>query len=591
MRRTRTLLSTMAAAALAVALLPLAPQQASAQSTGLTILVAPVIPQDGVDRRFGERIADEIRDALENFAGYTAVDEDDVDDTIDQYDLDKKAMSPIEWRQLAGQMNAALVMLGTATPGTGGVVVDVDFLDPRTGDQLPMEPVTVPDDRSHKQAAQQIMQQLETGVEYGRRIAFCSEYLSTESWSDALSNCNEALALNPGSTRALYLRGRTHMGMEEYGSAVDDLETVVSQEASNTEALQSLAYTHAQLGNADRSLELYREYLNFNPDDVDVRLNVAYNLATAGGYAEAMQILDDGIERDPENVALLEYQAGVAINAGQTNGEVTDEAALRKAVDASEKVIAIRGESVNPTVLTNATSAYMLLEDYEDALAFSDRAIEMINSPRAADTTSTPDEAPTMSKEQLLANVYAARAQIFDRTDRTAEAAAEFRLALQNNPDLPNGHRRLGLFLLKSGQSDAAITEFRTAVQNGANPDEIANALFGQGYNDHFQQGQFQEAIALFTVAAEFAQAPDTSQQIHFFTAFGHYQRGTNIDNANEQAEACQPARTALNEFQQVLPHLNQAGRYQPDSQQQIRDAIDVQLYRQEQIIRSACGR
>ncbi len=38
------------------------------------------------------------------------------------------------------------------------------------------------------------------------------------------------------------------------------------------------------------------------------------------------------------------------------------------------------------------------------------------------------------------------------------------------------------------------------------------------------------------------------------------------------------------------MPHLNQSGSYQANSQAQIRDAVDVQLYRQEQIIRKACS-
>ena len=51
---------------------------------------------------------------------------------------------------------------------------------------------------------------------------------------------------------------------EAWGAAEQDLQRVVDGDPSNTEALQSLAYTYAQLGNAEASARYYREYLNFN---------------------------------------------------------------------------------------------------------------------------------------------------------------------------------------------------------------------------------------------------------------------------------------------------------------------------------------
>ena len=253
-------------------------------------------------------------------------------------------------------------------------------------------------------------------------------------------------------------------------------------------------------------------------------------------------------------------------------------------------MLELKGDEVQPSTLTNAVNAYMLLEDYDAALRFADRAIDLINNPRPSTNDSgEASEGPTQSREQMLASVYNSRANVYQRLERYGDAAASLEQALAMNPELRNGYQRLGMFKLRSGDSDGAIETFRTSVQRGASPDEIANALFGQAYNDHFQQGRYLEAIGLFDVALEFAQAPDLVHQIHFFAGFGYYQRGTNIDNGNADAEACGPARSALAAFQNVLPHLNQAGNYQSDSQGQIRNAVDVQLFRQQQIIEKSC--
>ncbi|MCG8467016.1 MAG: FlgO family outer membrane protein [Gemmatimonadetes bacterium] len=570
--------------------MPLTPIATAAQD--LTILVAPVQVTEPVDRRFGERIAEEVMEALEQFPGYSAIDEDAVEDLIDQYDLDKRAMSNIEWRQLATQMNANVVMVGTASNGGAGVAVDVDFIEPRSGDELPMVGFNVPDDDSHEEAAQEIMTQLEGAVEYARAVAFCADYLASEQAADAVTNCTNAIELNPEADRAYYLRGRAHMMSESWGTAAEDLQRVVDNDPSNTEALQSIAFVYAQLGDGDRSLDYYRQYLNFQPDDVDVRLRIAYELANAGGHAEAMSILQDGVERAPDNVQLLEYLGGIALQAGQSDGQVTDADALRTAVVALERLIEIQGDEVSPTTLANTTNAYMLNEEYEEALAFSERALSMIqNSSGGTNGGGEEDGAPGASREQLLGQVHSARAQIYDRMELPQEAATEFQQAIGYDTAIPNGYQRLAQYKLKAGDTDGAVADFRAAVTNGADANQIADALFGQGYNDHFTAGRYQQAIDMFNVAAEFADAPDVSSRIHFFAAYGYFQRGTALDDGNAEAEACGPAQAALSAFQNVGGHLAQAGDYETGSQGQIRDAVDVQLYRQEQIIKKSCER
>ena len=79
MRSTRNILSWVAAG-VAVLSLPAAPRALEAQTSDLLILVAPVTATEPVDRRFGERIAEEIRDALKIFPGYLAVERDDARD-------------------------------------------------------------------------------------------------------------------------------------------------------------------------------------------------------------------------------------------------------------------------------------------------------------------------------------------------------------------------------------------------------------------------------------------------------------------------------------------------------------------------------
>ncbi len=607
MRHTRRVLTSIAVS-VAVALpgLLLRPGDGVAQSSSeIQVLVAPLTTAEGVDSKFGEKVAEEVRKALDNFAGMVPLDWGDIRDQVKQYGLDWKTLTPIEWRQLGGRMQANLVMVGTAQPGGSGVAVTVAFVDPRTGDELPVDDFAVPDDKKHKEAAAHITSGLEEQVGYQRSIVFCQEYLGSNQLDDALRNCQSALAVNPNSARALYLIGRVHMEANDWSSAATSLERVVELNPSNTEALQSLAYTHAQLGNAQRSFELYREYLNFNPDDADVRLNIAFKLATTEAFAEAIAILQEGVERDDSNAALWEYLGNVALAKGtaRTDGvgeeaapeqAVSDPESVRLAVEAYDRVLTLRGDSINPAMVQNLIAANMELGDLDKALQYSERGLQLIEA--AADvgggeeTAGGEEAAPSQTKEQILAGIHSVRADVFSRMEDYSQGVSEMELAMALDPELPNAYWKRGNLRLKAGDSDGAISDFRAAVDAGSDPDQIANSLFATGYQEHFQKGQYNQAIALFEVAGEFAQSPQTAQQIHFFMAYGFYQQASAIDAANAQNEACGPAQRALRAFQQVLPHLGQAGNYQAQSQGQIREAVDVQIYRQEQIIRAACN-
>jgi len=594
MRSTRNILPWVAAG-VAVLSLPAAPRALEAQTSDLLILVAPVAVTEPVDRRFGERIAEEIRDGLRIFPGYIAIERDDARDLIDDFDLDERTMTAIDWRQLGLQMDAALVMVGTAVATGGGVEVDVNFVEPRSGDELPMRAFTVADDDSHEEAGAQIMGQLGQGVEYLRSLAFCGDYLASEQPMDAISNCNAALALNPESDRAHYLRGRAHMLNEAWGDAVIDLQRVVDNNASDTDALESLAFTYAQLGDGAESLRYYQRFLDFRPDDVATRLRIAYELTQAERWGETVQLLQDGVERAPDNVDLLEYLTAAALAAGQTDGAVTDPAMIRVAVDASGKLVDLQGDAVNPSTLSNATNAYMLLEEYDDALAFSDQALEAISG-------SDGNGEGEMSREELLAQVHSSRATIYDRMENPAMGVEELEQALAYDPNVPDGRQRLAALKLKMGDTEGAVADFRVAVENGADANQVGNAIFSLGYNNHYvaqtrveypsiDLGELNTALQLLNVSTEFVQDVALSEQIHFYLAYGYFLQGSAYDSRNEADMACAPARTALSAFQRVSPHLAQAGTVQAANQEQIRIAIDQQLYRQESIIEESCDR
>ena len=543
------------------------------------VLVAPLQVDGSVKKDFGKKVSEEVRDGLEEIPTLVAIDWDQVKDELRRLKLKEEDLGLIQWRQLAGRLNADVVMTGTVASAVSGNALAVSFVDSKSGDEVHVPDFSVPGDGNDevKQAAGVIVSAFGEQVDYRRALLFCQDYLAAEQFEDALRNCEEALAKNPESTAGRYLRGRVYMGQENWTAAAEDLEVVVENNPAEVDALNALAYVNAQLGDMDRAVELYREYLNFNPGDASVRMTVAFELAQAGGEDAAIALLQDGIAIDSTNAELWEFLGNVALKKGTTaaegatedSGAIADEASVRLAVEAYNHVLELKGEDMNPEILRNVIAANLELGDYDAALTFADRAQALM-----------PDDA----------GLWSIRSDIYGRMERYDDAVAALNRALELDPAYPNAYLRRGFLKLRAGDSQGGTSDLRMALDQGADEEVVAGQLLARGYNDFFKNGQYDEALAMFEVGTSLASAGRVRDQLYFFTAYGYYQQGVAIDGSNEATEACQPARRALSKFQQVLPNLDRAGAEQPQSQAQIRESTDVYIYRQEQIIRKNCG-
>jgi tetratricopeptide (TPR) repeat protein len=543
------------------------------------VLVAPLQIDGTVKKDFGKKVSEEVRDGLEEIPTLVSIDWDEVKDELRRLKLKEEDLGLIQWRQLAGRLNADVVMTGTVAPAAGGNELTVSFVDSKSGDEVAVPSFSVPGDGNDEveQAAGVIVSAFGEQVDYRRALLFCQDYLAAEQYDDALRNCDEALRSNPESTAGHYLRGRVYMGLEDWAASVEDLAFVVEKNPAEVDALNALAYVNAQMGEMDRAVELYREYLNFNPGDASVRMTVAFELAQAGGEDAAIALLQDGIAIDSTNAELWEFLGNVALKKGTTAADgaaedaeaITDEASVRLAVEAYDHVLELKGEDMNPEILRNVIAANLELGDYDAALTFADRAQALM-----------PEDA----------GLWSIRSDIYGRMERYGDAVAALDRALELDPAYPNAYLRRGFLKLRSGDSQGGTADLRTALDQGADVEVVSGQLLARGYNDFFKNGQYDEALAMFEVGTSLASAGRVRDQLYFFTAYGYYQQGVAIDGSNEANEACQPARRALSRFQQVLPNLDRAGSEQPQSQAQIRESTDVYIYRQEQIIRKNCG-
>lgn len=561
---------------------PPSSQTDQGQPSGRTrVLVPPLQTSSGVDRDFGSDVAKRVRQRLGSFDVLTAVTGAEIEDATKEFDLAPSEMTPAQWRQLAGQVNAGLILFGEATPGSdGGVDVEMQFVDASTGDELRSPGFSVDRDggNGRRAAADMIANTLDSQVAFQRSLLFCEDYVGAGQYEDALRNCNKALGINGNSTRGRMIRGRIYREQQQWEKARQDFAVVVENDESNPDALQNLAYVNAQLGNTERATALYRTYLNFNPDDAQIRLNVAYNLASAGGLDDALGLLEEGVRRDSTNANLWKYLGDVALRKGTTGsgrnvqGEgagVEDTASLRTAVDAYERVLELRGDSASPDLIRNTIAAQMQMGNLQEGLDLANRALE-----------SRPDDADLLDL----------KARILARQKEYSAAAGVMDSVIALDPEYDRAYLRRGNYRLQSGASvEEVMADFEQAVENGTDGNVVANRMLAIGHNDYFQDGDLRTAARVFEAGLQFAESgSEAANQLHFFLGYGAYRQGEQLDKQNAE-EVCEPAERALARFEQATRHLRQAGGYQAGSRRKLTKAADDYAYRQSQIIKKAC--
>ncbi len=506
------------------------------------IMIPDLFPGEESDRGFGEDVAEELRDLINQLPTHEPVERNEIRDALRQFDIDREDLNCIRARQLATQINAELVMCGYYTEGADDWTLNAEFVSVESGETLSVEEFSVPDRDGDELAAQHIFDVFDGYVEQLRFAAICQEYFGSQQWANALQNCDQAIEGNPSSESSRYARARSVMELGDRQEALSEFERVLDLNPFHENALQFAGLLSAEFGMKDESVRHYSAYLELNPTSAPVRMRVAYDLATAGNAEGAMILIEAGIEMDDANDDLWQQLGGFAFTAagqameGQSEPTPEVERLYRRAIEAYTHVFDARGEETTPAQLANVIAAYMQLQD-PAAIDFAQRAVEV-----------HPQEASLWSR---LANAL-------QRNDRLDEAIQALESAKQADPDYRNLSARQGSWLLEAGNVDEAIGFLREAVdRNEQSADMMAGLLFGKAYSDGVQTTDWAFAISLLErTKSEFEVSGSMSSQLNFWHGWSLYNHGLSL----QEPSTVDSARRSLPVFQQAL-QLFEAGR------------------------------
>jgi beta-lactamase regulating signal transducer with metallopeptidase domain/predicted negative regulator of RcsB-dependent stress response len=261
----------------------------------------------------------------------------------------------------------------------------------------------------------------------------------------------------------------------KYQEAEDLFRQLYILDPVDSRGLTGLVESFMAEGHPDEAIKLMQEEVAQHPDQPYLRLQLA-NLYTRTeqfdeAIAELKWVLDTGRELSSETTADIFFRMG---EVNRRKGDLNEALRLfQAAADANPKD--------TKALLQNLMQIALLLDGtgrrdqagpvYEQILKLDPNQPVALNNLAylVAQKGADPDRALELAQRAANANKDLPEIQdtlgwAYLKKNRTDEAAAAFRAALQGNPNNPTFHYHLGQALLQGGDRDGAIQELQTAL-------------------------------------------------------------------------------------------------------------------------------
>ena len=546
-------------------------------SSRFRVLIPDFQPMNGEDDDFGKDLADELRDLVDDMLTHSAVDEDDIDDALDQFDLDMEDVNCIVARQLAQQNNFQVVLCARYT-GTEEAwqIQNIRFVDSGTGETFEVDPIMSAKDME-AEAAAQIVEIFELFVEQMRVAIFCSDYAASQQWESSLTNCDRALELNENANTTRYTRANVLRQLDRYEESLAELQRLLERDPFHENALLLGGFLAINLDNRELARGFYGRYLELDPMNASVRMTVAYDLAQEGDPLGGMEIIEAGVALDAENIDFYEQLGNFAFagaeqvrrDAQADGGDgMTPEVreVYGKAIEAYERVFTEKGAEMLVSQLRNVSAAQLQLGNVEEAIVFAERAIESHSSD---------------------ASLRAIHAEALKESGQISEAVEALASIEAIDPDWPNLHLRMANWLIEVGRVEEAVPVLQSAVAHGSSPDQAGNMIFTQAYAAYVQptEKNFPRFIELIGFAKDFEVSSQAQETYDFWHAYCLYSHGILL----QAPETLEAANRTLPMFREALALFQRGKGYADRTEsinfQQFVDATGTYIEIQDAII------
>ncbi len=285
------------------------------------------------------------------------------------------------------------------------------------------------------------------------------------------------------------LQPNTEQGRE---SAEKQLQEVLELDAGNPSTLFALAQLEAANDNIISALARYRKLLQYAPDHMAGRYNLALLLLKEKRWLEARDNFDRVIESNPQNVTAL-------FNRGRANYRL-EEYAL--AIEDYQKALALKNGDY-PETLLNLGLVYVSLKDFKAAEQSYRKALSLrddypsawynlgllfMRQDKSDEALNAFDRAVSLRENYVQA--WYNLGVIYGRKGQNEKSIFAYKTALKIRPEYTKAQLNLAVRLVRTGQPLEAIAHYRKALELDAT---YSSAWYNMALA-HMELKQYEEA-------------------------------------------------------------------------------------------------
>ena len=333
----------------------------------------------------------------------------------------------------------------------------------------------------------------------------------------------------PPTVEELFAKGVALHQSGDILGAVEAYQDVLAREPERIDARSNLGAAFVRLGRYEDAVSEYRRALALDPGLAAVRFNLALALYKSARVEEASRELEQVVQADPKNTKALLLLADCELQAGNDARVVELLSPLEGELGQDRLFCYLLGNALirRNEFLRGQTFIDRLLREGDTAPARQLMGVAHLRRQDAA--SARPELQRAAQLDPRLPSVQSLLGRALMDLGRRPEAAAAFRLELQNNPNDFDSNLYLGLLLRDDAQLDEAYDHLKRA--NRLRPRD-ARVLYGLG-NVHLAAGRVEEAEGALKAVTELA--PDY-MQAHVLLATVYY-REKKKDLGDEQKD------------------------------------------------------
>jgi tetratricopeptide (TPR) repeat protein len=145
------------------------------------------------------------------------------------------------------------------------------------------------------------------------RNQLAADRLANGKNEEARKLLDEVLVASPRDGTALVMRGRMRLANGDATNAIIDLRAASKDQPGSAEVAGLLAQAHRKAGEPQLAREVLADAVKFKPEDADLRMLLAADLADAKEFREAGTEIDSALKAAPQNLRAYDFKAQLAM--------------------------------------------------------------------------------------------------------------------------------------------------------------------------------------------------------------------------------------------------------------------------------------